>query len=171
MLEIDEAIARVTTLYRAVTGRELRDGDAPTAPIPAEKDPVLYVQEQVERLTAALAALEGERRGDGAWAPPCTIRETEREAVLTFDVPGVPREAVEVRVEGSVLAITGTRGPATSEGQVRLAEVRTGAFRRFVQLPQGLRLGELAAQLKDGVLEVRIPRDKQAVEARRIPVA
>ena len=52
MVEIEEAIGQVENLYRTVTGRELPQQD--TVPIPPERDPADYVNEQVERLLCAL---------------------------------------------------------------------------------------------------------------------
>jgi HSP20 family protein len=158
-MELDEAIGKVSSLYRAVTGREIPLADSPYAPIPAEKDPVQHVQEQMDRL---LGLLDGGNAtaNSTTWAPPIVIYESPAEFVVTIDVPGATRDNVEVHLESGMLVISGQRVTSPANGEtLRHTEVRLGAFRRAVPIPAGLRTTDMTARLENGVLEVRIPRD------------
>jgi HSP20 family protein len=158
-MELDEAIGKVSSLYRAVTGQDMPPNDAPYAPIPAEKDPVQHVQEQMDRL---LGLLDGGTVSatTTTWAPPIVIYESPAEFVVTIDVPGTTRDHVEVHLESGMLVISGQRAtPPTNGETLRHTEVRLGAFRRAVPIPAGLCTTEMTARLDNGVLEVRIPRD------------
>ena len=158
-MELDEAIGKVSSLYRAVTGRDMPPSDAPYAPIPAEKDPVQHVQEQMDRL---LGLLDGGTASATAttWAPPITIHESPAEFVVDIDVPGTTRDQVEVHLESGMLVVSGQRAPAPANGEtMRHAEVRLGAFRRAIPIPAGLCTTDMTARIENGVLEVRIPRD------------
>jgi HSP20 family protein len=159
-MELDEAIGQVSQLYRTLTGREMPTSDAPYAPIPAEKDPVQYVQEQMDRLLGLLNGPSPASGNTTPWAPPITIYESATEIVVAMDVPGATRDRVDVHLEGGMLVVSGHRGPTLSDGQsLRHAEVRFGAFRRVVPLPPGLLTIDMTARIDHGVLEVRIPRD------------
>ena len=169
-MELEEAIGQVGSLFRAVTGREIPQSEIPYAPIPAEKDPVQHVQEQVDRL---LGLLNGQKTPatSSPWAPPITIYESASEVVVVVDVPGTTRDRVAVHVEGGMLIVAGQRAPSPANGEtVRHAEVRFGAFRRVVPLPPGLTTAEMTARLEGGILEVRIPRDGEG-GVRRVAVA
>lgn len=174
MADLDEAIGQVTNLYRAITGREAPVGDAVYAPIPAEKDPVQHVQEQMDRLLAVLSnpGLVAWMAMVPPWTPTISVLESNTEVIICADLPGAPRDRIEVSVQGSVLMIGGQRPPPVPDGHQMRANERTfGLFRRAVPLPSGLRTQDLTAHLRDGVLEVRIPREAAStVGARTVPV-
>jgi HSP20 family protein len=168
---IDEAIERMERLYRAVTGRDVPAAEAAYAPIPAEKDPAQHVE---ERLNQLLRILGGERPGTGAapsWTPPISAWETDSELVLSVDLPGVKREQVEVTIQGNLLTVSGQRSsPAGNGARLRLSESAVGAFRRAVLLSGVVRGAEPRAEMKDGILEIRIPKEPREV-ATSMPVS
>jgi HSP20 family protein len=163
MLEIDEAIGQVENLYRAVTGRQFAESEAPSAPIPDGADPGAHVRLQWNRLLAALHAAPPMRR---AWMPPISVADTTSDLTVYVDVPGVNRDRLNVRLESGFLVIEGQRAIRPPDGEHPeserpsrfFAEPPSGPFRRSVALPGGLDLAQMSAHLVDGVLEVRIPR-------------
>ena len=167
-MELDEAIGQVSQLYRSVTGREMPVSDAPYAPIPAEKDPVQHVQEQIDKLVVLLNGPAARANIAAPWAPPIAIYESTNEVLVAIDVPGTNRDRIDVQLEAGLLVVSGQRAPSPTNGQLpmngqghslRHAEARFGTFRRVVPLPPGLRTADMTARLDRGVLEVRIPRD------------
>lgn len=159
MTEIDHAIEQVEHLYRSLTGHDAPVAEAPYAPIPPERDPVDYVDAQVERLLMALAPLPPAPR-PMPWTPPITARDNDAELCIDVDLPGVPREAVDVSVTRNLLVVSGHRELDHDGAHWRVAgsERPFGAFRRVVALPDGVALDRLTAEMKNGVLEIRVPR-------------
>ena len=159
MTEIDHAIEQVEHLYRSLTGHDAPVAEAPYAPIPPERDPVDYVDAQVERLLMALAPLPPVSPAL-PWTPPITVRDSDAEMCIDVDLPGVPREAASVSVTGNLLVVSGHREPVhdTAEWRVAGSERPFGAFRRVLALPDGVALDRLTAEMKSGVLEIRVPR-------------
>jgi HSP20 family molecular chaperone IbpA len=113
-----------------------------------------------------------------------TARETDTRAVLPrvdvfedasgitllADLPGVPRDKLELKVEGDTLLLEGAVQPQTPEGlEAVYAEVRIPRFRRSFTLSRELDTQRIDANLKDGVLTLRIPKQAQA-QPRRITV-
>ena len=95
-----------------------------------------------------------------AWIPPVDIYETEDAYVLTAEVPGVEREDIKIEVAGSELSIRGERRletPCASENYQRL-EAPRGKFHRTFTLPERLDSARISAAMKDGVLEVKLPK-------------
>lgn len=172
---IDEAIGKIENLYRAVTGSNPPESDAPYSPIPVEKDPSKYVEQQMDRLLAMLGPARLDLAGS-AWTPPMSIWDNEKEFLLCVDLPGVSRKDVEVTVNDNLLTVAGHRPPPLFDGhRLRAAERPIGSFARQVLLPPSLRRVEagtpVSAQMREGVLEIRVNKEgTRAEKPRPIPV-
>lgn len=102
--------------------------------------------------------------------PAIDVFETDASITLLADMPGVPREQLEIQVEGDSLLIQGEAKPQIPADLEPLwAEVRTPRFRRSFTLSRELDTSRIEANLKDGVLTLRIPKHAQA-QPRRIQV-
>jgi len=85
-------------------------------------------------------------------------------------VPGVPREQLELKVEGDTLLIEGGVRALTPEGlEAVYAELRVPRYRRTFTLSRELDSARIDASLKDGVLTLRIPKQAHA-QPRRVEV-
>lgn len=108
----------------------------------------------------------------GTWSPAVDIREEEHRYVLTADIPGVSRDAIDISLEQGVLTVSGERRPADgeqAEGFVR-RERAAGAFRRQFTLPETVNSENISATAKDGVLRIEIPKQDKP-QPRRITVS
>jgi HSP20 family protein len=102
--------------------------------------------------------------------PRVDVFEDESGITLLADLPGVPRDQLELKVEGDTLLVEGTVRPQTPEGlEAVYAEVRVPCFRRSFTLSRELDTQQIDANLKDGVLTLRIPKQAHA-QPRRIAV-
>jgi HSP20 family protein len=108
----------------------------------------------------------------GTWSPSVDIREEDSRFVLTADIPGVAREAIDISLEEGVLTISGERAAAGEEpagGYLRRERV-AGAFRRQFTLPETVNSEHISATAKDGVLRIEIPKQEKP-QPRRISVS
>jgi HSP20 family protein len=99
-------------------------------------------------------------------ATPVDVFEYEDRFECSLDLPGVAREDVKIALEDETLTIKGER-PAqaeTSESSryFRHAERWAGSFARSITLPSSVDGARVAAQLKDGVLKLVLPKRDQA---------
>jgi len=95
----------------------------------------------------------------------------EGNLVARVDVPGVDPKDIEISVAGNVLTIKGERKEekeVKSEDYVR-REASYGTFERRMTLPEGANTEEIAANFKNGVVEITIPVAK-AVQGKKIPL-
>jgi HSP20 family molecular chaperone IbpA len=102
--------------------------------------------------------------------PRVDVLEDEAGITLLADLPGVPRDRLELKVEGDTLIVEGV--VATSmppQLQSVYAEVRVPRYRRSFTLSRELDPDRIEANLKDGVLNLRIPKQEHA-RPRRIEV-
>ncbi len=102
--------------------------------------------------------------------PAVDVFEDAAGITLLADMPGVSKERLELRIEGDALSIEGSVEPQTPEGlEPVYAEVRVPRFRRSFTLSRELDSQKIEANLKDGVLTLRIPKQAYA-QPRRIEV-
>ena len=102
--------------------------------------------------------------------PAVDVFEDAHGITLLADMPGVPKEQLELKVEGDDLLIEGGVKPLTPDGlEAIYAEVRVPRYRRSFTLSRELYTSRIEANLKDGVLTLRIPKQAHA-QPRRIAV-
>jgi HSP20 family molecular chaperone IbpA len=102
--------------------------------------------------------------------PAVDVFEDASGITLLADMPGVPKDLLELKVEGDALLIEGGVWPRTPDGlEAIYAEVRVPRYRRSFTLSRELDTTRIEANLKDGVLNLRIPKQAHA-QPRRIAV-
>jgi len=108
-------------------------------------------QERLERLAAQHAT---------AWAPPIDVYETDDRYVITAEVPGIARDQVELALQDNRLTIRGTRSPTaeTATRHYHQVERGHGSFLRTFQFADAVDQEHIAADLRDGVLTVILPK-------------
>ena len=125
---------------------------------------------QVAR-TGAVANPSTEQEQQRAVLPAVDVFEDAGGITLLADMPGVPKEQLELKIEGDALLIEGGVQPLTPEGlEAVYAEVRVPRYRRSFTLSRELDTARIEANLKDGVLTLRIPKQAHA-QPRRIAVS
>jgi len=102
-------------------------------------------------------------------APPVDIYENAEELLLVTDMPGVDQDGVTVNLEKRELTIEGRRAPTSGEGNPLALENEALDYRRSFLLPQGIDAEKISAELKQGILRVRVPK-AAAVKPRQIQV-
>ena len=102
--------------------------------------------------------------------PAVDVFEDESGITVLADMPGVSRNELELKVEGDTLSIEGGVHTLAPEGLEALyAELRIPRYRRTFTLSRELDTARIEANLKDGLLTLRMPKQAYA-QARRIPV-
>jgi HSP20 family protein len=98
------------------------------------------------------------------WVPTVDISETETEYLVKADLPGVTKEEVKVTVENGLLSLSGERKSEKEEKgkKVHRIERTYGSFLRTFTLPEGTDAAKIAAEFKEGVLTVRLPKTETA---------
>ena len=102
--------------------------------------------------------------------PRVDVLEDDTGISLYADLPGVPRDELDIRVDGETLTLEGRVRQDTPDGlEAVYAEVRVPRYRRAFTLSRELDTSGIQANLKDGVLALRIPKQAHA-QPRRIEV-
>lgn len=124
---------------------------------------LLTLQERMNRLfDESLTRTRGHEAAfeSGSWTPLADVYETPEAFVLQVELPGVDEEDVEVHVETDKVTLRGERRPFGSgrpESYQRM-ERSYGAFSRTFMLPGEVDPARAAAQFKDGLLRLEVPK-------------
>lgn len=99
----------------------------------------------------------------GQFLAPVDCHETEAEYVVRMDAPGMVEKDLKISVQGDVLTLSGERRDEKTEekGQRRYTERSFGMFTRSLTLPMAVKVDQVRARYKDGVLEVRLPKSEK----------
>ncbi len=108
------------------------------------------------------------RRPEGAatslspaeWSPSVDIAESEKEYLISAELPGVDKKDMHVQVENGVLRLSGERRveQETKDAKLHRIERFYGEFSREFALPEDADTAAITAESRDGVLKLHIPR-------------
>jgi len=102
--------------------------------------------------------------------PPVDIFEDATGITLQADMPGVPKDRLNVRMDRDTLSIGGDVNITMQEGMDALyADVRATRYQRSFSLSRELNMDKVEASLKDGVVTLRIPK-REELQPRKIEV-
>lgn len=116
--------------------------------------------------------------GNGTWgtwsrptAMPMDAYRSGDEFVVTFDLPGVDPDAIELTVERNVLTVKAERRPIVpSDVEMQVSERPLGVFSRQLFLGETLDASRIEADYEAGVLRLRIPV-LEAAKPRKISIS
>jgi HSP20 family protein len=118
-----------------------------------------------------LANLLGERR-TGDFVPSVDVFEEGNELVVKAELAGIKRDDIKVEFSGNTLTLSGEkRGEEKVERKdFYRVEQSYGSFSRTLELPDGCNLEKVKASYRDGLLEIRIPRNAEVRKVRKVPI-
>lgn len=114
---------------------------------------------------------------DGGWQgvfkPSLDVSSDNGSYQIVVEVPGLSKDDVNIEVRGDMLCIHGQKQEETENKDRHFYRVERsyGAFQRTLALPDDANADEIAANLKDGVLTLTIPRrEKVDANVKRIAI-
>ena len=115
---------------------------------------------------------DGSRVVTSHWAPAVDIKEEAEQYVITADIPGIESKNIDVTMHDGMLVIRGERSEEQRDERngYKRVERAMGTFYRRFSLPDTADSERIEAKYKDGVLNVAIPKQRQA-QPRKIAVA
>jgi HSP20 family protein len=139
-------------------------------PVAAEWDPFRAMREMMrwDPFQEMSPLFAGEK---GMFVPDVDVKETPTAYVFKADVPGMKEKDVEVSFTGNRLTLSGKREEERHEEKATYfaTERSYGAFTRTFTLPVGTDTEHAAAEMKDGVLTITVPKMPE-VQPKKIPV-
>jgi len=128
------------------------------------REPFRSLREEMQDLAERFWGGEGDGWLLGSGMPSCDLCETDNSVEVKMDLPGIKANEIDVQVNGNMLTISGERKEDKEEKgrSYHRLERRIGSFSRSITLPCAVQEGEAAADYKDGVLTITLPKAEEA---------
>jgi HSP20 family protein len=106
--------------------------------------------------------------GEKIYAPPVDLYETDSEVVLKAELPGLKKEDIEVTIKDNAVHLKAERKEEHEEKTENVHRVERfyGRIERVIPLPAEVKADKAKAHYRDGILELRIPKQKVSKEAK-----
>jgi HSP20 family protein len=128
-------------------------------------------QEVAPREKRELTQAEERTEAGKFFSPYTDIHETERAVIVTMEMPGVGKDAIEIQLEKGVLTVKGMIDSSKYESVRPLyTEYNVGNFVRTFTVSPKVDAANISATVADGVLTIELPKAKEALP-RRIAVS
>jgi HSP20 family protein len=104
---------------------------------------------------------EPEDNFHSTWGPVVDVYESSSEIIVRVELPGVQRPDVQLRWRDGLLTITGMKQrqeAATVNGRFLCVERQYGKFRRDVSIQIPVDFRKSSAELRNGLLKIRLPK-------------
>jgi HSP20 family protein len=123
-------------------------------------DELLRMRRRIERLMRSLGSLASFEEIESF---PVDISETENEIIVRADLPGFSKDEVSVNATENTLTIEAKHKEEKKEKGEKYytVERKFGSFRRVISLPVEVEPKKAKAKMKDGVLEVILPKKEK----------
>ncbi|MCB0212840.1 MAG: Hsp20/alpha crystallin family protein [Anaerolineae bacterium] len=127
--------------------------------------------QDVEKQEVQVAEGTERTRPGRAYVPRADIYETDEALVLVADMPGVDHDTLDITLEKNVLSIRGTVETRNPDNyNLAYAEYEVGDYERNFTLSDGIDSDNITASIKNGVLQINLPKAGPA-KARKINIA
>ena len=131
-------------------------------------EPWSDLRREIDRLfdSALWGSNPGSLQGTPSWIPPMDVANDDDQLRLTFEIPGVNPDDVNVTVENGVLTVSGEkrfeRRTGDEDKGSYTVERRYGRFERSVGLPQSVDTEKVSAHYENGVLTLELPKSAES---------
>lgn len=101
---------------------------------------------------------------DGFSSPNIDLYDDEEDLVVKAEIPGANEKDIDVSLEDGILSIKGERKLENEDKKDNYYRIERsyGSFSRSFRLPVEVKTNDAKASYKDGVLEIRIPKEEKA---------
>jgi len=108
---------------------------------------------------------------EGMLVQPFDISETEKEYMITGEIPGIDAKELDITLLDGILTVKGEKKQEKEDKDENYHRVERhyGSFQRNFRIPEKVKTDQLNATYKDGVLKLTLPK-AEASEAKKIEV-
>jgi HSP20 family protein len=111
-------------------------------------------------------------KADSSWCPSTDIYESKKEYVFKVELPGIKKEDIKIEVKDDILTIKGERKEEkeVKKDDYHKIESYSGSFSRSFHIPKGIDEKKIKAELKDGILELKVPKSEEK-KVKQVPIS
>ena len=133
------------------------------------ESPFFALQHRMNRIFDDFLGEPFDLFGQGSYMPQMNVSEDEKEIMVTAELPGVEEKDLDVSISKDALTIKGEKKTEIEDKNKDYYRVERsyGSFSRTLPMPEGIDEAKAQAELKKGVLKIRIPKSAQAAPQRK----
>jgi HSP20 family protein len=116
---------------------------------------------------------EPEERFRSTWGPVIDVYENPQEIIVRAELPGVRKKDIRLRWKDGILTLTGTKErqfAGQEHGRFLCVERQYGSFRRDIAINTPIDFKKSSAELRNGLLKVRLPKVSEQGRETTIPI-
>ena len=97
---------------------------------------------------------------EGQRLPSLDVIDRDTEVLVRAEIPGIEKKDISVSLAGNLLTIKGQTNKEVKEedGDYYRHEISSSSFARSVTVPGTVDVSKIVANLKDGILEIKLPK-------------
>jgi HSP20 family protein len=136
-------------------------------------DPFLALRDEMNRLFENFDTGFALDTATADWSPKLNVTENDKAVLVSAELPGMEEKDIEVTLHNGLLTIRGEKKQEHEEKDANFyrSERTYGSFERSLTLPCDVEEGKVEARYNKGVLNLTLPKTKEAVSSvKKIPV-
>jgi len=128
--------------------------------------PSINIFDEFNKIFNGIDTYKSTKTYNSIWEPAYDIHEDDKNYYLSFDLPGINKDSIDISISNDMLIISGNRKSESNhnDNYSRFNSIQYGDFQKSFNLPENVNQDKISAKMKDGVLTMTIKKSKNISE-------
>ena len=124
--------------------------------------PRISIFDEFNKIFNGINTYESTKSYNSIWEPAYDIHEDDKNYYLSFDLPGIGKDSIDISISNDMLIVSGSRKSESNHNDKysRFNSIQYGDFQKSFNLPENVNQDKISAKMKDGVLNMAIKKSK-----------
>ena len=125
-------------------------------------EPRISIFDEFNKIFNGINTYESTKTYNSIWEPAYDIHEDDKNYYLSFDLPGIGKDSVDISISNDMLIVSGSRKSESNhnDNYGRYNNIQYGNFHKSFNLPENINQDKISAKMRDGVLNMTIKKSK-----------
>ena len=125
--------------------------------------PRISIFDEFNKIFNGINTYESSKTYNSIWEPDYDIHEDDKNYYLSFDLPGIGKDSIDISISNDMLIVSGSRKSESNhnDNYSRFNSIQYGDFQKSFNLPENINQDKISAKMKDGVLNMIIKKSKK----------
>ena len=125
--------------------------------------PRISIFDEFNKIFNGINTYESTKSYNSIWEPAYDIHEDDKNYYLSFDLPGIGKDSIDISISNDTLIVSGSRKSESdhNDSYSRFNNIQYGNFHKSFSLPENVNQDKISAKMKDGVLNMTIKKSKK----------
>ena len=124
--------------------------------------PRISIFDEFNKIFNGINTYESTKSYNSIWEPAYDIHEDDKNYYLSFDLPGIGKDSIDISTSNDMLIVSGSRKSESNhnDNYSRFNSIQYGDFQKSFNLPENVNQDKISAKMKGGVLDMVIKKSK-----------